>query len=279
MNYKHVVIIGVDGAGAFFRNANTPNIDAIFENGAITYDCLAADPTISAECWGSLLHGVEPSAHGITNSIARKEPYPKDSKYPSFFRVIRENDKNAILAAFSHWNPINTGIIEKDIDVYKVGGLPSDSDLTTEIVKYLGENIPTALYVQFDDADRMGHSCGYGTAEQLSKISELDGYIGRIYEVYEKMGALGETLFIVTADHGGSGKTHGGLTDEEKYVMFAATGKTVQSGKIGDMEIRDIAAIVLHALGYEKPTTWTARVPSGLFKGVVAGERPVYIDK
>ena len=45
------------------------------------------------------------------------------------------------------------------------------------------------------------------------------------------------------------------------------------------MEIRDTAAIVLNALGYECPETWTARVPSGLFKGVVAEERPVYIDK
>ena len=58
-----------------------------------------------------------------------------------------------------------------------------------------------------------------------------------------------------------------------------ATGKTVKNGKIDDIEIRDTAAIVLYALGYEAPETWTARVPSGLFKGVTAGERPVYIDK
>ena len=86
-------------------------------------------------------------------------------------------------------------------------------------------------------------------------------------------------MFIVTSDHGGNGKSHGGLTDTEKYVMFAAAGKTVQKGTIGEMEIRDIAAIVLYALGYEAPETWTARVPSGLFNGVVAGERPVYVDK
>jgi hypothetical protein len=42
------------------------------------------------------------------------------------------------------------------------------------------------------------------------------------------------------------------------------------------MDIRDTAAIVLYALGIECPDTWTARVPSGLFKGVSAGERPVY---
>jgi hypothetical protein len=192
--------------------------------------------------------------------------------------VIRENDPAAILASFSHWNSINVGIIENDIGVYKIGGL-SDSALTEEILAYLALNTPTALFVQFDEADGAGHSYGYGTAAQLAKITELDQYIGRIYEAYRQMGILDDTLFIVTSDHGGSGTSHGGLTDAEKYVMFAAAGKTVQKGKIGDIEIRDTAAIVLHALGYDNPESWTARVPSGLFEGVVAGERPVYVDK
>lgn len=277
-DYKYVVVIGVDGAGSFFRNADTPNIDTIFANGATTYDCLTADPTISAQCWGSLLHGVTPSVHGLTNSVVSSTAYPSDSKYPSFFRVIRENDENAILASFCNWNPINVGIIENNIDAYKVGGI-SDSNLTDEIIKYLGSNNPTALFVQFDEADGAGHSYGYGSASQLAKISEIDGYIGRIYDAYEQNGILDETLFIVTSDHGGAGTSHGGLSDAEKYVMFAATGQNVQNGTIGDMEIRDTAAIVLYALGYECPETWTARVPSGLFEGVTAGDRPVYVDK
>ena len=276
--YKYVAVIGVDGAGAFFENANTPNIDKIFEGGAVTYKCLTANPTISAQCWGSLLHGVIPSVHGLTNAIVKTTPYPTDSKFPSFFKVIRENDANAKLASFSHWNPINVGIVEDGIGVHKVGDM-SDAALTTEICNYVSANNPTALFVQFDEADGSGHSNGYGTAAQLQKITELDSYIGRIYDAYEKKGILDETLFIVTADHGGSGTSHGGLTDAEKYVMFAASGKTVKKGKIDDIEIRDTAAIVLYALGYEAPETWTARVPSGFFKGVTAGERPVYIDK
>ena len=276
--YKHVVVIGVDGAGAYFQNAQTPNLDAIFANGAITYDCLTANPTISAQCWGSLMHGVVPSVHGLTNSVVSSTAYPSNSKYPSFFRVIRENDENAVLASFCNWNPINVGIVENDIGVHKIGGM-SDANLTNAILSYLEGSNPTALFVQFDEADGAGHSYGYGTSNQLAKISEIDGYIGRIYEAYRQKGMLEETLFIVTSDHGGSGTSHGGLADSEKYVMFAASGKNVQNGTIGDIEIRDTATIVLHALGYESPETWTARVPSGLFEGVEAGERPTYVDK
>jgi len=72
--YKYVVVIGVDGAGSFFKNASTPNIDTIFANGAITYNMLTANPTISAQCWGSLLHGVSANVHGLTNSIISFNP-------------------------------------------------------------------------------------------------------------------------------------------------------------------------------------------------------------
>ncbi|MBQ3860058.1 MAG: alkaline phosphatase family protein, partial [Clostridia bacterium] len=69
MRYKHVFVIGVDGAGSFFRETETPRLDEIFGNGAVSYDVLTSNPTISAQCWGSMLLGVTPEVHGLTNSI------------------------------------------------------------------------------------------------------------------------------------------------------------------------------------------------------------------
>ena len=46
-----------------------------------------------------------------------------------------------------------------------------------------------------------------------------------------------------------------------------------------DMEIRDLAAVSLYALGYKNHNTWSARVPSGFFVGVEGGERPVFVDE
>lgn len=87
--YKHVVIIGVDGAGAFFNNTPTPRLDEIFEGGATTLRCMVGLPTISAQGWGSLLHGVLPEYHGMTNAIAedRALSYPVKSPFPSIFRL------------------------------------------------------------------------------------------------------------------------------------------------------------------------------------------------
>lgn len=277
--YRYIAVIGVDGGGSFFRDANTPNIDQIFANGAIGYDVLTSIPTVSAQCWGSLMHGVTANVHKLTNDLIANTPYPTDSVYPSIFRVIRENDPSAELASFVNWQPINTGIVEDGLDVYKAS-VGSDETLKNQICEYLENTVPTLLFVQFDEADAAGHSGGYGSASYYDTLERLDGYIGEIYDQYEAQGVLDQTLFIVTADHGGTGKSHGGSSDAERYVMFAAAGKTVEkNGTIEEMEIRDTAAIVTYALGLESPERWTARVPSGLFAGVNASVRPVYLDK
>ena len=275
---SRVVLIGVDGAGAFFKQADTPNLDKIFENGAITYTCVTSNPTISAQSWGSMLHGVTPEFHGLTNGIVSKTPFPTDSIFPSVFRVIRENMPEANLASFCNWNPVNIGIIEDGLGVVKDHGA-NDSAVTDMACDYLEKNDPTLLFVHYDEVDGAGHGHVYGSEKHLQQIHTTDGYIKRIYDVLVKRDMIDSTLFIVTADHGGNGHSHGGWTDGEKYIMFAATGPGVQKkGEIGEMGVRDTSSVVLYALGLidKQPKTWTSRVPSGLFEGVVAGERPVY---
>ncbi len=277
---SHVVLIGVDGGGAFFREADTPNLDKIFADGAVTYSCLCENPTISAENWGAILHGVKREVHGLTNGLAYSTPYPDDSAYPSVFRVIRENMPDAKLASICSWNPINIGVIENGIGVFKDKVPDDDAAVTDKVCEYLETNQPTLLYVHYNEVDEAGHGHGFGGKEHLARLHATDGYIQKIYESAKKNGMLESTLFIVTADHGGHERSHGGWTDEEKYVMFAATGPSVEKGEIGEMENRDMAGIILYALGLgdKQPETWTSRVPSGLFKGVEAKERPVYGD-
>ena len=61
MKYKHVILIGIDGAGNFYRNTNAKAIRKMFSEGAGTDRCLTVYPTESAQCWGSMLTGIYPS--------------------------------------------------------------------------------------------------------------------------------------------------------------------------------------------------------------------------
>ncbi len=273
--YKHVIVIGVDGAGTYFKDAEMPRLNEILADSAVTYSMLTSNPTISAQCWGSMLCGVIPEVHHFTNNIISENPNPVDSGIPSLFRVLRQQMPDAVLASFCNWNPINTGIIEDGLDVYKDTN-SSDDLLSQTIADYVKENKPNMVFVQFDKVDSAGHSGGFGGAIQMKVLGKTDAYIGRIYDAYVEAGIIDDTLFIVTADHGGNEKNHGGWTDTEKYVMFAAHGSSVVKGEqIEDMEVRDVAAVVLHAFGLDayEPEIWTGRVPTGLFEGVTAGER------
>ena len=125
---KRVVLFGIDGAGTFFEQTETPNIDRIFKNGAVCRRALTELPSISAECWGSILHGVDCRRHGLTNWATGRRPYPADSPYPSVFRVIREHRPEAEMASFCDWNNVNFGIIEDGIGVYKFHAPDRDPD-------------------------------------------------------------------------------------------------------------------------------------------------------
>ena len=135
--YKHVVLVGIDGAGNFYRKTAAPNIRRMFEEGAGTDECLTSIPTISAECWGSMLIGVPPEVHGLTNDIVSSRPY-ENADHPTLFRLIRDAMPDAKLAAFCNWCPINSGIVERDTDTYLDTG--EDDRLTQKICAYIKEN-------------------------------------------------------------------------------------------------------------------------------------------
>ena len=82
------------------------------------------------------------------------------------------------------------------------------------------------------------------------------------------------TLFIVVSDHGGTpwngnGASHGGWSDAEKLVTFAAVGKGVRKTELDNVNIRDLAAVVLYAFGIDPPEFsedgWTSQIPNGMF--------------
>lgn len=284
---KHVILVGVDGAGHFFREAETPNFDRIFvKGGAWTYDAYASKPSVSAECWGSMLMGVSPKIHKLTNETMWHEKFPVDGPFPTLFRRIYTARPKAELGAFCDWYALIRGSFERNVPITCCSD--HDADLLPKVESYIIDKKPDFLFVHMDSVDHAGHSTGYGTPNFLKQVQIVDGYVGRIYEAVKKGGILEDTLFLMVSDHGGTCErredntgfhgSHGGWTDNEKFITFGATGPGIKNGEVGDMNIRDIAAIVLYAMGIEHPDFdlegWTSQLPLNLFEEEV----PEYID-
>jgi len=280
---KRVFILGMDGAGNFVQQADTPYLDAWLKRGAYTYDAQAELPTISAECWGSVLHGVTPDKHGLDNDKAASEAYSLQSPYPSLFRLAREQLPDAKLAAFSAWSPINSGIIEDNIGVHKFS-LP-DEKLTEELIAYIGVNPDVRLlFLQLDEPDGAGHRYGYGpdSPDYLAAITGSDERIGRVLEKLEALNLVADSLIVLLTDHGGGGENkhgHGSPHPMDRNVFWGCIGPGIRQGVLpGPLSITDTAAIAALALGLETPN-WDARLPKGLLdEGVEADGVKVETD-
>lgn len=270
--YRRVFILGIDGMGNFNRLTDTPNMDALFAEGATSYNVLASRPTISAECWTSMLTGATPKVHGLTNS----DMHPIEG-LPTLFGMARASFPEAELAAFCDWSPIGDEIITPSSGVNRID-TGADDRLTERLLEYLDTNEPKLLFVQFDSVDDFGHTYGYGTKEHLERITHVDGMLGRIVEKYRERGFFDDTLFLVSADHGGTSYgSHGGWSEEEKYVFLGVTGKNVMKGEIGTSSLRDFPAIVLWALGISAPEFdpdgYASQMPVGIFKDAGVADR------
>ena len=116
-SYDSVVFIGVDGAGEWLSKAE--GFSQVFSSSSVwTGTATSETPSVSAQNWGSYLHGVSPSVHKCVNASITCErfPYPQ---YPSVFKILRDVYPNAVLASFAEWNAINYGLIETSAGVYK----------------------------------------------------------------------------------------------------------------------------------------------------------------
>ncbi|WP_314586592.1 alkaline phosphatase [Paenibacillus terrigena] len=275
---KHVFVIGLDGAGNFIKDTPTPNIHGLLQQGALTYQAQTVFPSISAQCWGSMFHGVEPDQHQLSNDIASDTRFPEDSVYPSFMKLIRQQYPDAKLAAFSEWSPINHGIIEQSCQFENLS--IRCPELITTAADYIRNNPDVkCLYVQIDNPDGAGHEFGYGNhvPKYLAKITEVDEYVGVLLDAIRDAGILEESLIIITSDHGGGGdhpRSHGSDHPMDMTIFWGCYGKAVASGvEITDaVSIKDTAHVVAYALGIEPCPTWSGKVPEGIFTTAVVAE-------
>ncbi len=265
--YGHVIIVGLDGMGIFCKDTSTPNMDRIFEDGAKTTSAESLFPTISAQNWGSMLLGVDPEIHGLTNGHISQFEYT-NRDVPTVFTSVRKVYPDSVLCSICNWEPINIGIIEHDIDVF-MQDAPDGAATTDKVVDCIIEKKPDLLFLHIDDPDEGGHHYGYGTQGHLDSITRADSFVGKIYNACECAGILDDTLFIVITDHGGFKHGHGGYTDTEKYIYIALKGKTVAKTDDFFATSKDLNAIVRYAFGLEIPAPdpdgYSSQVPENLF--------------
>lgn len=273
---QHVVLIGIDAWGSYsIEKAEIPTIKKLMENGAYTLKKRSVLPSSSAPNWASMYMGAGPELHGYTEWGSQTPDLPsrvvdKDKIFPTIFGLLRQAAPQAEIGCICEWDGIRYLVDTLALNYDKhVAEATEDAQATVRYaVNYIRDKKPTFVNIVFDALDHTGHADGHDTPAYYAKLKELDGYIGQIVEAVKEADILDETIFIVTADHGGIKKGHGGKTMEEMETPFVISGKNIKKGYVvpESMMQFDIASTLAYLFNLKQPQVWIGRPIVSVFK-------------
>ncbi|MCS2956162.1 alkaline phosphatase [Bacteroides salyersiae] len=273
---QHVVLIGLDGWGAYsVEKADIPNIKNVMANGAYTLKKRSALPSSSAINWASMFMGAGPELHGYTEWGSKTPELPsrelnQHGIFPTIFQLLRDASPEAEIGCLYEWNGIKYLVDTLALSYYQQA--PDYNKHPTALCKmavsYLKEKKPALTLVAFDNPDHIGHGVGHDTPEYYAKLKELDGYIGKIIQATKDAGTFDQTIFIITADHGGINKGHGGKTMNEMETPFIICGKNIKKGLNFNESMMqyDVASTIAYVFGLKQPQVWIGRPMKQVFK-------------
>lgn len=273
---KHVILIGFDGWGAYsVEKANTPNIKSLMENGSYTLKKRSVLPSSSAVNWASMFMGAGPELHGYTEWGSRKPELPSRivneyGIFPTVFRLLRDTNKKAEIGYLYEWGGMKYLVDTLSLNYhYQSPNVKKYPTAMTEAAsKYIKEKKPMLAGIIFENPDITGHTEGHDTPAYYEKLIELDKYVGQIVQSVKDAGMMDETIFILTSDHGGIEKGHGGKTMQEMETPFIICGKNIKKGfnfQESMMQF-DVASTIAYIFGLEQPQVWIGRPMKQVFK-------------
>lgn len=273
---KHVVLIGLDGWGAYsVSKAEIPNIRKMMNEGCYTLKKRSALPSSSAINWASMFMGAGPELHGYTQWGSKVPELPsrevtENGIFPTIFYLLHKARPEAEIGCLYEWEGIKylADTLALDYHAQAPDYNKHPEALCGMAEKYIKEKTPVLLAVCFDNPDHVGHAAGHDTPEYYAKLNELDTYVARIVQAVKDAGMFDNTIFIITADHGGINKGHGGKTMQEMETPFIICGKNVKKGGefSESMMQYDVASTIAYIFGLKQPQVWIGRPMKQVFK-------------
>ena len=267
---KKVLLIGLDGVRPdILAEVATPNIDALISDGAFSSSARTGYPNVSGPGWSSMLIGVWPEKHGVTNNDFENKHY---DEYPDFLTRIESVRPELNTFAVADWLPMvtddhNGPIIGEAPDVkhilngYELGWAEADERSVELAVEHLGSGDPDAMFVYLGNPDETSHHFESIGEEYRGAIGLSDEHVGRLLTAVRARPTYAQEdwLILMSTDHGRtSDGDHGGDTPEERTIFYLASGPSTTVGVLeGTPSIVDVPVTALAHLGIDVDPAWS----------------------
>jgi predicted AlkP superfamily pyrophosphatase or phosphodiesterase len=260
---KRVLFIGADGLSAsVVRNGlEAPNLRALMARGAWTLSARSILPSSSACNWASIFQSSGPELNGYIDWNTRTPAVPPaaigaNGRFPDIFSCFRAARPDAEIGYAYEWIGMPYVVDTNACSFARIGGCCDSA-----VFDYVRTAKPDLMVVVFGDPDGTGHKFGWESKEYREAAARFDGFLGQWLDVYKDAGLLDETVVVVTSDHGGKGKRHGGATlaEMERPLVFVGPGIR-RNHEIQTVNATyDVGATIARLLGFRPPRVWTGR--------------------
>ena len=247
-----VILISIDGMRPDgLKECGNPYVAELENMATYCYGGRSMEPSVTFPCHFSMTHSVTPQRHGIlTNTYV-----PQVRPVTGIFERIK--DAGGVSAMFYGWEPLRDialpGSLKFATFVESYSKESSDTVLTDEALRVIGENKPDFAFLYMVETDEKGgHDNGWMTEEYLRRISIAVDNVKRVIEAFGD-----EYSFIIMADHGGHNRTHGTTMPEDMTVPLFFIGAPFARGKaVEGLSLLDIAPTIASVMGVEPDREW-----------------------
>ncbi len=224
-----VLIVSIDGLRPDMAlRAKSPNLHHLMETGSFSLWARTTALSITLPSHVSMLTGVTPRKHEIewNRDLPLTEPiYPS---YPSLFEVAKRGGYTTAMAAGKSKFVTLARPGSVDWSYTPSSAKSEDDDVVRHAVEIIRNHEPQVMFVHLPSTDNVGHAKGWGTPEQLAAIEKADECLGQILAALEEAKLRESTFIIVSADHGGAGRTHGPDDPRSRTIPWIAVGPGVR---------------------------------------------------
>lgn len=249
---RRVVIISIDGLRPdAILPAPMTNLVTLMQSGAFSLGAGTVFPSITLVAHSSMLGGVCPSKHGVFwNEYYPERGYARGT---DLFDLAHAAELETMMYVGKEKMRHITEPSSLDRFVYIND---SDSVLMGSLVANFPQDFGI-LFIHLLATDLAGHEAGWMSPYQISVIRQADAALGMLFAELDARNLRGETLIIVTSDHGGVGGGHGTDSREDMTIPWIAAGPGIQPKTLTTLvHTMDTAATAAFALGLPIPADW-----------------------
>ena len=249
---RRVLILSVDGLRPdAIALAPMPNLMSLMQSSAYSLTAQTIHPSVTLPSHASMLGGYCPDVHGVNwNDYIPDLGFAKGT---DLFDIAQAAGLQTVMYVGKEKLRQLTEPESTDQFVYIND---RDSVIIDQLIADFPQNFGV-LFIHFPLVDGMGHVYGWLSPEQLSVAFRADEAIGRLLAELDARNLRGETLIIITADHGGHGASHGSSMPEDMTIPWIASGPGIQPKQlVTTVHTMDTAATAAFALGLDYPEDW-----------------------